>query len=264
MSKVRTNKLAIIEHLKKLNTGSIKWSRVHLKEAMERLGAWGQNMPNWRTAHMAMDKRDITEITLPPIMDSRIASNKVLRRLTNIFSIRVYLTKILEQGKNRAETMYIIMGEPSQVKLADRVYTHLGNIYSQAKGNKELIPLITKSIDATSRPEAIMRSYMLDNFLPVLDTFPSYRPLNKSKHQSAHYTSKGYTQYENILYFYILKNYKFFFERAEDNPLYNLSKAWTHKPNWKPLCDYPHCKGYPSDALENQPKYMKLLWPGEH
>lgn len=262
MSKVRTHRKAVIKHVKRLTIGRANWDVYALREHMDTLKKWGQNLPNWKTAQMVMDKTDIITVELSPIMASRLASSQVLRRLSNIFAIRVYVTKILRQGKNKPELTFIMIGELSQVKMANRAYDYINEIYIRAQKSKTLIPLITKSIDGNRKPSTIIRSWLYDNVLPALETFPTYRPKHKRIEQSATYLRKGYTKYENNLYFHILNTYKFQFKDKE-NPYYTKHKT-DRRPDWKPLSDFPNSIGYVGDIREKLAKYNKLLWPGEH
>lgn len=222
---------------------------------------FGLKLPSINRAPRILADADFVTEQLTNIMGNDFASIRVLRRLSGVFLVRVYIKKILVGRTMEPKTAFIVMGEKMQVAMVRRIWTHIEYMYTNLVKNRDFMRVMAKQ--GNSYGPNTLRNLILNHVIECMEKWPSYRPGNKN-HQSSvrtlRTTHKAYKEYEFRLFLFTIKLFKFEYRNKRKHPQYRVKPL--KQAEWKLISDLRDFQGYKSLVNKEQIKYGWVIWPG--
>lgn len=229
---------------------------------IKHLQRMGPLLPIRQDTPQTLNTVEIVTETITNIMDSDLATIRLLRRMSGIFLVRVYIGDRLINGLLTPETTYTIIGEKYQVAFVRSLMAMIHKMYvGFSKNQRFLILYLGKEIQDKDKETA--RRHLLKAMLNVLSNWPSFRPKNPNHpHElTPKVRSQVYNKYELRMFYWIYKRYRFYFENKDHDPG-NYTGIPIVAP-WKVLSDVKvNIPGYISLQSRERLIKQKLLWPG--
>lgn len=203
-----------------------------------------------------------SQSTITAIMENDKYTIRLLRRLSGIFLVRVYISDKLTGGYINPITTFTLIGETWQVAMVKSILTTIDTAYKGFTKNKEFVK--TLKVDKMDMDGETIRRNLTKAMVHVLDRWPSFRPKNVNHpHKKTPVRNiRKYQKYELNLFMWMVKKYKFEYDRPNYDP-----GNWEEMPiqaPWHYISDLRNnSKGYKSLLTLEVVRKNNMIWPGK-